>query len=360
MWAPTTEQILNLDGVRRRSDRFRFELCDREWRPIGELNPDREQAASIANDTTSDVPRKLTGLRLTPDEAANVNTMSDRLRVYMVLQNGAEFRLGSFLWEDESTPRRSWGLEHQSSLADPCYILTSPSAKAYGWGRGGTISLIMFFLLFQASFKQEDVKVIGEEANRGLREPRSWEPGTTWAAMINDMGVGCGFGPIWCDRDGKVHVDEIPDPRVDRARIPAYEDDTRVIADSIVPSNDLLKAPNDYGVFDSGNDRLVAGRYQLPSSAPHSFAKRGWRLAQVQSSSGIASQEQATKAARALAARSDVYEYLTFSSTLDPRHDTYDVVEAFGEVWLETAWSMELRSGGAMQHTLKRISYDVT
>jgi hypothetical protein len=359
-WAPTTDQILNLDGVRRRVDRFEFELCDREWNPIGTLNPDRGQQISITNDTTNEIPRKLSGFKLLSDEADDVNTMSDRLRVYMALQNGDRRRLGSFMWEDESEPERPWGVEHHGSLTDLNQILASPSTKAYGWGRGGTITLIMFFLLFQASFELKDIAVIGEEANRGLRQPRSWEPGSTWLHKLNDMGVGCGFGPPWFNRDGLLYFDEIPDPAFAQPTVPAYDDDTRVIANSIVPSNDMLKAPNDFGLFDSGTDRLIAGRYQLPASAPHSFANRGWRLGHVESTQGMSSQDGANKGAQNLARKSDVYEYLTFSSTLDPRHDTYDIVDAFGKRWLEVSWTMELRSGGTMQHNLKRVSYDVT
>jgi len=104
---------------------------------------------------------------------------------------------------------------------------------------------------------------------------------------------------------------------------------------------------------------LRVGRYQLPANAPNSFARRGFRIGHVESSQGMETQAQADKAAANMARSADVFEYLAFSSTLDPRHDTYDVVDAYGLRWLETAWTMELRSGGAMAHTLKRVNYDV-
>lgn len=359
-WSPTTEQILDLDGVRRRADGFRFELCDRQLNPIGELHPDRSGSIpSIQNDTSNETSRRLTGMKLTADEAGDVNTVTDRLRVYLVLQNGTEHRLGTFLWADENQPRRSWGDEHHSELVDFSYILAQQSTQAFGWGRGATISLVMFFLLFRAGFEMVDIAVIGDEANRGLRDPWAWEPGSTWLNKLNDIGATVGFVAPWFDRDGRLHFDQAPDPGVEQPKMPAYEDDTRVIADSILYSSDVLKAPNDFGVFDSGTERLRAGRYQLPTSAPHSFANRGFRIGRVETVQGMESQDQADRSARNLARSSDVFEHLTFSSTIDPRHETYDVVDAFGLRWLETAWSMELRSGGAMQHTLKRVTYDV-
>jgi len=359
-WAPTTEEILDLDGVRRRIDRFRFELCDRELNPIGELHPDRSGTVpQIQNDASDNTSRRLTGLKLTPDESSEVNTLTDRLRVYMTLQNDVEFRLGTFLWADDSRPERSWGSEQNAELVDFSYILSQPSATAYGWGKNATISLIIYFLMFRAGFSLEDIAVVGDEANRGLADPKTWEPGATWLQMLTDIGAVVGFTAPWFDRDGRVHFDQAPNPDVDRVSIPSYDTDTRIIADSIVRSDDMLAAPNIFTVYDSGSDRLRSGTYEIPSSAPHSFAKRGFRIAKVESVQGLSNQTIANQAARNLARSGDAFEWLTFSSTADPRHETLDVIEAFGERWLETAWTLELRSGGAMQHTMKRVTYDV-
>lgn len=361
-WEPTTDQILDLDGVRRRTDGFRFELCDRDYNPSGELHPDRAQSVpSVENDTTNSTSRRLRGLKLLPDEAADVNVVRDRLRVYQVLQNGVEFRLGSFLWADASHPVRSWGNEQHSELVDPSYILGQPSSRPYGWSRGaGPLGVIMIFLASRAGFGIADIAVIGPEASRSLAEPMSWEPGATWTQMLTDLGNLCGFAPPWFDRDGRMHLDQPPDPDLDQPTVTYDGAGARIVADSIVRSSDLLMAPNDFAVFDSGTDRLRVGRYQLPASAPHSFANRGFRVGLVESVQGLESQAQADKAARNLArTRSVSFEWLAFASTADPRHDTYDVVEALGARWLETSWSLELRSGGSMAHTLRRTSYDL-
>ena len=359
-YAPTTDQILNLDGVRRRLDSFRFELCDGNWRPIGDLHPDiAGSTPSIDNDTSNNTSRRLRGLKLLPDEAVDVNVIKDRLRVYMRLQNGVEYRLGSFLWADSNEPVRSWGNEQHSDLVDQTFILDQKTTRAYGWNRGGVIALIMFFIIFRAGFELADVAVLGEEASRALAEPKSWEPGATWLQMLNDLGKLVGFAPPWFDRDGKLHFDNAPDPAIARPKIPAYGPGTRVIADSIISSNDLLSAPNQFAVFSSGTSRLLVGRHDIPASAPHSFANRGFRMALTESVQGLESQAQANKATRDLArSKSLAYEWLAFTSTADPRHDTYEVIDAYDKRWLETSWSLELRPGGPMKHTLRRTGYD--
>lgn len=369
-WAPTSEQILNLDGVRRRADRFRYELCDRDLTPIGELHPDREQSVPVIEmDTTSETMRRLTSFKLTGDQIGDVNTMSDRLRVYMTplapgITSGTEYLLGTFLWPDENEPQRSWGTEHHSELVDFSHILAQESTQAFGWSRGANITLIIFFLLGRASLQLKDIAVIGEEANRGLRDPRAWEPGSTWLHKLNDLGAGLGFVPPWFNEFGLLYFDTVPDPAVSPATVPAYGPRTRMIADSILYSSGLLSAPNDFGAFDSGTDRLRVGRYQVPASAPHSFAKRGYRIGKTRNVQGTESQAQIMAAAQSLARGSDVFEYVTFSSTLDPRHKPYAIVpcpdrDGVMRNWLETSTTMELRSGGSHRHDLRRMSFDV-
>lgn len=359
-WVPTTEQILDLDGVTRRVDRFRFELCDRELRPIGELHPDRAGSVpTIENDTTGNTHRRMRGFRLMPDEAGDVNTQRDRLRVYMVLQNDVEFRMGTFLWGDVSRPVRSWGSEHQGDLVDLGYILDQKQTSAYGWGKGANIGLVMIFLVLRAGFKLADIA----ESNAGhatLAEPMSWNPGTTWLTMLTDLGNVLGWVPPWFDRDGKMHMSKPRDPDVDRLTVPAYGPGTRVVADSILDSDDLPSSANDFGVYDSGPDRLRVGRFQLPASAPHSFQNRGYRVAEVQNVQGMETQAQANKNALDLARTAGVaYRWWSFDSTLDPRHDTYDVFECFGKRALEQKWSAELRSGGKMTHTVRQTAYEL-
>jgi hypothetical protein len=360
-WAPTDAQILNLNPVRRRFDAFRFVLCDRDMNPIGELHPDRTGTVpTISSDVSDSTSRRLSNFKLSADEAQDVNPVSDRLRVYMVLQNGSQYLLGTFLWASEDQPIRSWGLEKHHELLDYSFILNQKSTQVFNWSRGAVINLIMLFLMGRAGLEMRDIGIIGDEANRGLREPRAWA-GETWANMINNMGVGCGFAPVWFNNEGKGQLDIAPTPETSPPNVPEYELNTRVIADSILYSNDVLNAPNEWGIFDSGTSQMIAGRYQLPASAPNSFQKRGFRIGDVDTVQGLTSQALADKAALGRARNSDVYEYLHFQSTLDPRHavSAYNIVPAFGKVWAESSWSMELRSGGKHEHSLKRIFYDI-
>ena len=170
-----------------------------------------------------------------------------------------------------SRPLRSWGNQYDAELVDLTYVLDQQSTQALGWGRNTLITNIIFAILGRAAFTLDDVAVVGEEAKRNLAEPMVWQPGTTWLQMLTDLGNIVGFAAPWFDRNGLIHHDQPPDPDIAIPTVPSYDSAPRIVADSIVPSDDLLSAPNDFAVFDSGTDRLRVGRYQLPAGAPHSL-----------------------------------------------------------------------------------------
>jgi hypothetical protein len=365
VWSPTTEQILDLDGVRRRIDRFRFELLNQSNDIIGEIHPSLGGGVgtpTISMNTTNDIARRLSGIHLVPDERADVNTISDRLRVIMILQNAVEFEMGTFLWADASDPHRSWGVEQQAELLDFGLMLDQQATSAVTFNRGQSILNAMVLVAHRANVEFVHIGKVSDNARRSFADPKGWQPGTTWMTMLKEMAELIGVAPPWFDRTGTLQIISPPDPRVDQITC-SYRIDgqpgTRIVADSILRTSDLLKAPDDFAVFDSGTDRLRIGRYRLPESAPHSFAKRGYRVGLVESVQGLESGTAATRAARDLARNKGIaFEWLSFSATADPRHDGHNVIEALDERWLGISWRLPLTSGGQQEHLLRKPTYE--
>lgn len=351
-WAPTTEQILDLDGVHRRSDRFRFELLDQQDRVIGEVRPDRNRAPQIRNNTGSAVHRTMSNFHLPFDQVEDINTVRDRVRPVMVLQNGDEFPLGVFLWADENRPERGWGPEHASSLVDKGLMLNQPAIGSMSWGAGADPVLILLYMALRSLTLDE---IFPAESVGTLTEPVAWNHGTRWLQAMSDIHEMVGFTSPWFDRDGILHMEEPPDPST-QTPITAYGPGNRIVQDTIVQSDDLLEAPNVFSVHETGSESTIVGRYELPATAPHSVSNRGFEIALTESVQGLASQRNANRAARNMATSAGVaFDWVTFEATADPRHDTWDVVEFEGVNWVETEWRLTCRSGVPMQHTLRRV-----
>lgn len=222
-WRPTTDDLLQLRRVPRRWDDFRFELVDRRNRRIGDLHPDLDKKPTVVWDTGRDIKRTLDGFYLPASEMGDVNRLTDRVRVYQRMQDGAEFSLGVFLWSDANEPRRPWGYESEGTLLDKTYILDQPRIDPQSLPRYET-PLVWFYhyvtsqlpefnkdYWIQPDFRVDWVAnvilymlvVMGDEgAGKELGSPVNWQGGTTHLRMGNDIMKLVGYLPLHCDRNG--------------------------------------------------------------------------------------------------------------------------------------------------------------
>jgi hypothetical protein len=355
-WPPTTDDLLNLveGGVFQRADQYRFDLTDHSGDVIGQLTPDYENPPRMTNDTTRAVMRTIDQLVLPASESNHVDGIRDRLRVTMVLENGAEFEMGTFLWGDDTHPVREWGHEHHSVLVDLLHPFTSPRGKTSSSKLGANV-------ITRAG---DHARLIESSVNMDivpdpsvLTAPLGWTPTDTLLRVINDHLALVSYLPMHYDRHSRLQMRPVPD--VDNTPVDiSYGDAGRIERDSITMSDDLLQAPNEFVVYDSsaqGAPRI--GRYQVPASAPHSVENRSYVWRRVEGIQGLASQAAADKAAKALAVtdRNATFDWRTWTSAADPRHDTFNVISFYGVPYLEVRWSLVLAPGGPMTHQARRV-----
>jgi hypothetical protein len=353
-WAPTTQQILDLDGVNIRADRFGAELLSKDLEVIGDLEWDADRPPTITNDATQNVPRSVQSLYLPAGTVDDINPVSDRARFYMTLQNGERFDLGVFLWAVDKRPERPWGVEAASSMVDQCHILDQPMSTSTGQNKGANIIVAALGLIF-ALIPPE--RVTWQPSSAGLSAPVANQPGANRLQVVNDYMAKAGYLPVYFDRHGQLILRDAPEITSTTQPDHVYELGGRIIADSITGGDDLLDAHNRFVAYESsGQGAAVVGRYDIPAIAPHSIANRGFPVTRVESVQGIQTTAQAVRAARCMyLTDGKPYRTKEFSSTADPRHDTWDIVRLLGELYIETRWSMTLRSGEPMAHTVRRL-----
>ncbi|ROT27205.1 hypothetical protein [Micromonospora sp. HM5-17] len=339
------------DHVGQRAVSFRFDLIDgRTGVRRGPLTPLRGTTPSLSHDVTATIVRRVSGLTLGAVDAERVNPLTDRVAISMVVGDRppSVYPLGRYMIADSVEVVRSGGSTAPLTLFDEMFIVDQELES--GFDAGGQ-------LVDQAVARLLDGLPIGEVAmdSTEQRSVSSWSPGTSRASALRDLATMGGYFKPWFDHQGRLRLRRAFEPA---GQAPTIDLDAsrRVVRNSISRVSDLLTAPNRFVVVsnDPGSDAApLVGTYDVPASAPHSIARRGFVLPRVVEAQ-LPSQALVTVYARTLGIQQTIYESVELSTPPDPRHDGYDVVRWDGQLWLETGWTMALAPGGEMRHTLRR------
>lgn len=375
--APTSA-LLDLIGGQRQST-FRFWLCDIA------LNRQRELTVSsggsgggttsiptIANSTTQAVKRTLTNLEILElDDSEVIDTLNSRMEVEMLLSDGTVWPCGVFLFTANNkathakAPARitrksrrhavhDWGAPLLPTLTDQVTVLAQQASTPVQAAPDSLVTDVLIGLL--ANFVlPRGATVAASDARTGADAAMVWAPGADYYTILTNVSAIAGFTDPYFDNTGVLRIGPPRATTPGTAPNLSYSTSDRIITDSLVYSNDILDTPNRYTVVDSSaTPSSVFASYDLPSSDPASAASRGYVITTVLTPQAVGSTANALAMAEAAAAAHHNAETLTFFSPPDPRHDTFDTVEVLGNLYRETGWSMPLKEGEPMSHTLTR------
>lgn len=350
---PTGDELLDLSQIGQRSSVIRFDVVDRYLSTIGTIQPDTNSEVTITLNINRTVKRDMSGMILNANVQADVDPFSDRIRPVWILENGDEYNLGVFLFASMDRVRHEWGLDAEVSAVDQTIILDQPIEKTVALAPGAALKPAIEQQFIQAGITSYS---IDSSISGSVYTSIAWPAGTSRLQVINDMAAMSGAYSAFFDNDGVGRVIVIPDLATTEAEH-VYSSGGRILADSMVETDDLLEAPNRYLVIDSSNpDRTIVGLYDVPDSASHSYANRGFRLTKVIEEQGLESTAAANKRAQAAYSQEHgTFQWVQFSSPPDPRHDTFDIVEYLGEKYREIGWSLPLAEGSEMTHDLRRV-----
>jgi hypothetical protein len=340
------DSLLDLDPwVGQRQCTFRFDVTDGlTGQNMGTITPIRN--ASITHDTTRTIKRQLT-IDLGIVDTAAINTITDRISVFMVFPSGVEYPLGKFMFTDDSRQVFTRGSLGSMVLNDEMFLVDQQIEEGIA-GTGVSITALIQQIL-------ADLPITLDIVGSPYLSVENWGIGTGRGQVLESLSVSGDYFSPWFGNDGAMHFIRTFDPA---SVIPDFDWDTgkKVFRESILETNDLLTAPNRFIVISNAADdpdNEVVGTYDVPSTAPHSISNRGFVIADVQDIQ-LANAGQATAVAAGIGQRLTVFERVGLNTPPDPRHDSYNVIRWQGENWLELAWGMALVEGGAMSHFLRK------
>lgn len=356
---PTTDELLNLEGIGQRSSTFRFDVLDQGLSLIGSVMPDQSSSPTVSHDSGRTIMRTLDGLLLPPGTWEDLNLASDRIRPTMVLENGASFALGVFLFGDVPKARSTEGRTLTASLVDQTLILDQ--------GVDRTVSVAPFTPIVDAieSLLVGSPLIAWTIAASGVTTGAAWltwPVGTSLYKILTELAQMAALYSPYFDRDGALQFQPVPDLATAIPTV-TYATGRNIFTGTIAESDDLLTAPNRYIVTDtSATDNPVSGVWDVPADAPNSFVHRGFHVTRVENMQGLVDNAAAAAAAMALGQQDrSALSHVEFAGPPDPRHDANDVISyLIGDSttdgkYREFAWSMRLIEGGDMRHSLRRV-----
>lgn len=345
--------VLDLDDCTgQRQASFQFDLVDIVTGYRRTLHPDRDKVPVLTHDTTRTIKRQISNLWFGKEDTAALNTISARIEVFM-LTGGGKFPLGQYLFNDQTRIRFTSGVLSSSALYDNGFIVDQAIEQSFPVFSIGASAIsveqvvrdLLFGLPVTYTAEPTPFQTVG-----------SWPAGTSRGSVLEQLALdGDWFSP-WFDHTNVLRFIRSFDPAL---AIPTFDYDSgnQVFQDGIVETDDLLNAPNRFVVISNGATGQPAtptfGSYDVPSSAPHSIANRGFVLSAVfdrQVENGV----QAAAIAANLGQRQTIFERIELATAPDPRHDSYDVIRWQGENWLEISWSMPLVEGSQMTHVARK------
>lgn len=348
--------LIELIGIGQRADAFSLRVLNPDRSPLGEtIDVVGVPAPSLQVDTS-----RLSSIRTLSNVTilnppAELDPNFARIQPILTLSNGSPYPLGVFMFGmDERTiytASEIWTPE----MFDEGFLLEQGLDRPWSIDVGGSV-LTLFTQIAGSILGPFGIPTDYNVPDVLAASPVSFSVGSTGNAALQPLAELLGCFPPFFDNSG-VHSLKLA-PAAGAAADHTYTDGTRVFDGTFKATNSKFKAFNRYIVTgDAVSSAAVVGIFDLPDSAPNSYAQTGKRVtAPLHTVTGLTDPALAQQIALvdALTDRT-TYATATFSAAADPRHDVFDTVNARGDLYLETGWQMELSSGGAHQHSLSRI-----
>lgn len=335
--------------------RYKIVRNDAEF---GELYALESGVPVLRMDDGGEIKTSLAG-RFAP--APEADWLTDQIRPELII-DGVAHPLGVYLpasvigSEDESAK------ELRIEAYDRCWILRDHKTETLQSFAAGTNYLTAVEqLLTAAGF----ALVIATPTAATLTETREdWDLGTSYLSIINELLGEINYKPIWFDAQGYAVLEPWAEPTAENLQHVLDGSNIRsLMLPRLQRETDVYSAPNVFLAICSNPDKtgsMSATAVNDNPMSPLSTVRRGRRILRVEHVNNIASQTELEAYAKRLM-NENMYagETYTVSTALLPGYGVADVTalnyDEIAAICIEHAWEMELRPGGTMTHTLRKV-----
>ncbi len=351
----TWDQVLAM-MKQSRTVTYGFDILDKNDIAIGEVHsPD----CKIFNNIDASIQRSCS---LTIMEDKDIDFTSERLRPYMKLKtpNGMlTYPLGIFLMSSPQRRAEGGAIRRSVECYDKMQILNDDRFDTrYTVAKNTAYTAAVSNIIQSAGITQVSIVQSALETATDIEFPI----GTSKLQACNELLAAINYYPLYADSFGMVRSRqyEIPDGR----SIDAFyaTDKASIIQPGAQEELDIFGAPNKIVRYLENAERemLISSITNDDPNSKLSTVSRGRVITDIAAVSDIADQSSLDAYVARVMAENKVYEKIAFQSLNMPNHEYSDClyvdnteIDIAGK-YIETAWEMELWTGGKMKHKCRK------
>ena len=349
---PRVPQLDLDDWIGQRSATFRFDYVDIITGYRTPVTPLKTGGIpTVSHDVGRTITRQLSNANFGVVDTSLINVIAGRIEPFMVFTD-AEYPLGRYMFNNQTKFDWTSGTLCSCAMYDEGFIVDQQTSASFG-AESNALNPLVDSLL-QALLNGLPITVTIEPTT--FTSSGAWPAGTSRGYIVEQLAIDGGYFSPWFDNTGVMRFIQAFDPATSVVTFD-LDSGNRVLRGRATRTNDLIDAPNRFIVISNSANAItetIASSYDVPSSAPHSIANRGFVIAKTETRQ-LDTSVQAVAVARNLGLRQTIFERVELYTAPDPRHDGYDVLRWRGENWLELAWSLPLIEGSEMQHIARKV-----
>lgn len=299
-----------------------------------------------------------------------VDWVADEINPVLII-DGVESSLGILMPSTITNSRDQATKTINLQAFDRCWRLRDTKVENSIYFAAGTLYLDAVEGLLTAAGIPNVLRI---DSDATLAEDREdWQAGASYLAIVNQLLSEINYKQLWFNSEGSailepkmlptahnikhVFTDKKPDPR-NRMEIGLIR-----ISPTLTRETDIYSSPNVFICICSNADKsagMVAMAENRNPQSPLSISRRGRRIVSVVNVKNIASQAALQSYANNLLSESMIGgETVNIETSLIPGFSVDDPVAIAAEdvdgICIERSWTMELKPGGRMTHTLERV-----
>lgn len=337
---------------------FRYDLLNYNETKIGELT---SLGGNLGLNSLAQIKRK-GKFQFKEDELKDVDWLNDKVRPVFILNKKYEFPLGVFMISSPTRSLRKKSIFREVECFDTSLVLLEDKFDTrYRILKGTNYVTAITQIIGSAGIWKINIPFIDAK----IKTDREFEIGTSKLEAVNYLLQEINYTSIWVDELGNFTSNPyiLPNDRV--VEYTYKNDDMSIIfPDTSVEEIDLFNVANKWVVVATNpeTEPLVSRYTNDNGGSPTSTVSRMRTIVDFREVDDIASQSILDDYVRRIAYEaSNVFGKFIFDTAIMPHHSYMDCLYCehtdlgIKNKYIETSWEMQLKSGGKMSHSARRV-----